>query len=77
MDNTSTYATWAKYVVLRAHIENMRVRDKRKVFNLMRLADMTPDTFLPEHGFTFGEFSCFQVLGDSTGKRSSSHAKSK
>lgn len=65
MDGTTSYASWIKYTVLRSHIERMRVRQKRRVFHIMRTADMHADIFLPEHGFTLGEFSCFQVLGDS------------
>ena len=66
MENSSCYPTWTKTAVFRAYIERMRVREKRRVFNIMRMPGMTADTFLPAHGFTLGEFSCFQVLSDST-----------
>ena len=62
MEATAAYPTWAKYVVMKSSMDRMRVREKRKVFNLMRLPGMSSETFLPAHGFTLGEFSAFQIL---------------
>ena len=66
MDVTTTGApSWCKYIVIDASVRRMKVRDKRKVFNIMRSEDMNVDTFLPQMNLTLGEFSVFQVLGDS------------
>ena len=64
------YATFLKYSCLRSTCDRLRVRDKRKVFNLMRSEKVDENSFLPQEGYTLGEFSIMQVLND-TGRRSS------
>lgn len=60
-----TYPTWRKYLVLSREIEQLRVRDKRAIFHIMRTTpNLTHDTFFPQYGFTTGEFSMWQVLSD-------------
>ena len=56
------YPTWKKYVSLSMYIQNMKVREKRAVFHVMRGAGVTHNTFLPAFGVTVGEFSTWQVL---------------
>ena len=64
------YPTWKKYIVLSRTIENLRVKDKRNIFQLMRVKPgVTEDTFFPNYGFTAGEFSTWQVLKDANSRR--------
>ena len=65
------YATFVKYACLRSTCDRLRVRDKRKVFNLMRSEKVDENSFMPQEGYTLGEFSIMQVLND-TGRRSNS-----
>lgn len=63
-------ATWKKYVVLSAVIDQMRVRDKRHLFNMMRtMPVVNHNTLFTQYGITAGEFATWQVLGDTTRKR--------
>ena len=67
-----TYPTWKKYVVLSKFIEQLRVRDKRQIFQIMRRAEnLTESTFFPHYGFTAGEFSVWQVLSENRKSRRS------
>jgi hypothetical protein len=54
--------TWEKYRVLSAYIATMKLRDRRKVFQILRHSDADVDTLVPEFGFTIGEFCTFHVL---------------
>ena len=64
------HPTWKKYIVISKYVENLRVRDKRNIFQMMRLkADVTDDTFFPHYGFTAGEFATWQVLKDNARKQ--------
>ena len=67
MFNTSAVGlpTWRKLVILSCAVDDMRIRDKRKVFQLMRSAKMDEDVFLPHMGVTLSVFATFQVLADS------------
>lgn len=66
MFNTSTAGlpTWRKLVILSCAVDDMRVRDKRRIFQLMRGADMHENVFLPHIGMTLSVFATFQVLAD-------------
>lgn len=57
--------TWRKLTILSCAIDDMRMRDKRHIFQLMRSPDIHEDTFLPHKGFTLSVFATFQVLSDS------------
>lgn len=57
--------TWRKYVCIAQAVETLRVKDKRRIFQMMRHPGMHPDTFLPHIGLTLSEFAVFQVLADS------------
>lgn len=64
-----TLPTWSKYVVLAKNIDELRVKDKRHIFQIMRTTPgMTEDTFLPQYGITTGEFAVWQVLGENVRK---------
>ena len=67
-------ATFHKFNNMRDAITNLRVRDKRAIFLLMRTASdqLTVDTFFPLQGFTAGEFAVGQVLAENNRKHSSS-----
>lgn len=63
------YPTWKKYIVLGKVIERLRVRDKRYIFQMIRMhKEVTADSFFPMYGFTAGEFSVWQVLADNMRK---------
>lgn len=63
------YPTWKKYMVLAKHVEKLRVRDKRAIFQMLRLNEHADDnTFFPAFGMTAGEFATFQVLKDNCSK---------
>ena len=67
---SASFVSWKKYIVLETHINTLRVKDKRYIFQLMRSFDgMSHDTFFPEYGITAGEFSMFQVIVESVRKR--------
>ena len=60
-----------KYDILYEHISRLRVKDKRLIFSMMRTRpDITHDMFLPQYGFTIGEFAIFQILTENSRKRS-------
>lgn len=57
------YLTWVKYVVMSVHIDNIKMKEKRSIFQLIRTdQEIDHNTFLPRHGLTLGEFATFQVL---------------
>lgn len=65
-----TYPTWKKYVILSSHIDKLRVRDKRMIFQIMRKTiDLSENTFFPSYGFTAGEFATWQVLAENRKSR--------
>lgn len=58
-------ATKNKYASLFSFVQNMRVRQKRNLFFILRSTDnMSPDVFLPLYGMHCGEFACFQILSE-------------
>ena len=63
-------ATLTKFQNLRQYFADLRVRDKRAIFLLMRTASDTlnTDTFFPVYGFTAGEFAVGQVLAENNRK---------
>ena len=66
-----TYPTWKKYIVLSCVVEQLRVRDKRHLFHIMRREKDMADhnSFFPAYGFTAGELSVWQILADSHRQR--------
>lgn len=81
LEESLTYPTWKKYKVLHTCISNLRVRDKRTIFNIMRNDEnVSHDTFFPMFGFTGGEFAVMHMLSDGgrrkvRNKRASTRAK--
>ena len=62
-------ATKDKYRRLFRSVQNMKVRQKRHLFYVLRhVPTISPDTFLPEFGLHCGEFACFQILSEHTRK---------
>lgn len=61
-----TYPTWKKYIIISYYVEQLRVRDKRHLFHIMRKASfLNHDTFFPNYGITAGEFAIWQILSES------------
>lgn len=61
--------TWKKYLVMqRASEHHMRIRDKRRVFTIMRSDSITADHLLPQIGMTMGEFAFWQLIGENRRK---------
>lgn len=62
-------ATKEKYLGQFEFVRQMRVRDKRSLFAILRKIEaVTPNTFLPCYGLHCGEFACFQLLAEHTRK---------
>ena len=62
-------ATRDKYKRLFKSVQDMRVRQKRHLFYVLRnVPSVSPDTFLPEFGLHCGEFACFQILSEHSRK---------
>ena len=69
MRQSESEPTWRKYIVMCRVVENLRVRDKRHLFHIMRTHQgIDENSFLPAYGFTAGEFSVYQVLTESSRK---------
>ena len=67
--NNTSLATYNKMINMQQAIANLRVRDKRSIFLLMRTADsLSPDTFFPLYGLTAGEFPVGHVLSENNRK---------
>jgi len=64
-------ATWRKYWVMHYYVSNLRVKDKRFLFNNMRNPDVNEHTFFPRYGFTAGEFAVYQKLTENNQKEKS------
>ena len=58
-----TYPTWERYTVLAAYISRMSVKDRRKIFQMVRRIDHDwHDVVFPDYGFTFSEFAVWYTL---------------
>ena len=71
-------ATKEKYEILYKYVVNMKVREKRNLFFVLRNVDtISTNTFLP-HFFLFsGEFAVFQILSEHSRKRADRNNKLK
>ena len=58
-----TYPTWERYTVLAHHISCLTVRDRRRIFQIMRSHEDWYNVFLPEYGLTISEFATWYTLG--------------
>ena len=64
-------ATKDKYDRMFRFVRDMRVKQKRHLFGVLRnVTDVSPDTFLPAFGIHCGEFACFQILSEYSRKES-------
>lgn len=54
--------TQQKYECLCGHISNMKVKQKRKIFSILRKTDVDVNSFLPEFGLFASEFAVFQLV---------------
>lgn len=69
INEPNSYATFRKMKNMLKAISQLRIKDKRLLFVLMRSSpDLTVDTFFPVHGFTSGEFSVGHVLTENNRK---------
>lgn len=58
-------ATKAKNQRIFNLVKQMRVRQKRQLFYVLRhVPEVSSDTFLPQYGLHCGEFACFQILSE-------------
>ena len=78
-NDVDTKSTFQKFTNMKQAIANLRVRDKRSIFLLMRTAadQLTSDTFFPNYGFTAGEFAVGQVLSENNRNKGSTEIKTK
>ena len=62
-------ATKEKHRMLYQMASSLQIKDKRVLYNLMRNCEkLSPETFLPVYGMTFGEFCIYQVISNSKKK---------
>lgn len=62
-------AIYTKIIQLQNQISGLAVRNKRIIFKEMREEpDVDTSYFLPQFGFTIGQFCTFQVLNDTKKK---------
>jgi hypothetical protein len=62
----STYTPYFMYTHgVSGHVEQLRVKTKRKIYVAMRQKpEVSPNTFLPQHGLSVCEFTVWQTLND-------------
>lgn len=57
---------YQKYKFLGEYIEQLKIKDKRYLFMLMRNKEnIDTNCFFPAYGFTAGEFAVWQILQES------------
>jgi hypothetical protein len=56
-------AVWKKTKCMHASVARMSIREKRRIFALLRNPGVTQDMLLVEYGITMGDFCCMHVLG--------------
>ena len=63
--NAIHYPTWKKSKVLYHTVSTMSIRDKRKVFSLLREnCGGDNETILLRHGYTIGDFCVMYLLSE-------------
>ena len=62
------YPTWKKYMCIYSSVTQLSVKEKRKIFSIIRSADASEQTLLLTHGMTLGNFCTMQILHDHTNK---------
>ena len=64
-----TSATKEKNKRIFNFVKQMRVRQKRQLFYVLRhVPEVSSDTFLPQYGLHCGEFACYQILSEHSRK---------
>jgi len=52
---------------MKKYIRELRMRDRRVIFNEIRTTrKLNSDTYLPHHGLFAGQFATFQILNEHT-----------
>lgn len=59
-----TYPTWERYSVLSHVVSTMAVRDRRKLFNIIRKLPQHENVFFPSFGLSLNEFAVFHVINE-------------
>lgn len=77
--NSLSYPTWARYTVVAHVVFSLGIRERRTIFHLIRSyrASLTPDGFLPNFGFTIGEFATWYSLHEGRKKKKRKSPESK
>ena len=64
-------ATKEKYNRVFRYVRNMKIRQKRHLFYVLRhVPNVNTNTFLPQFGLHCGEFACFQILSEHSRRES-------
>lgn len=58
------YPMWKKYACTYSTVRRLSVKEKRKIFAIMRSQDCNHETILVHHGLNIGEFCCMHILHD-------------
>ena len=61
--NYITYPTYKKYLTLAKTINQIQIRQKRNIFQLLR-SNKDDTAFMPAYGFTSGTFCMWQILNE-------------
>lgn len=64
MEEASQHATWKKYKCMHAAVHRMSVKEKRRIFSLIRNPSCTHDTVVLSYGMTIGDICCMNILSD-------------
>ena len=59
-----TYPTWERYTVLSHVVATLTIKERRKIFQLVKNVSDHQHVFLPHYGFTFAEFAVWYTLGE-------------
>ena len=63
--NSLTMPTWERYTVLSHVIAHLSIRERRRIFQLVRsMEGEWGNVFFPDFGFTLSEFAVWYTLGD-------------
>jgi len=69
------YPVWKRNVVVERTVSQLRVKDKRLLFNLMRQPGVDENTFFPKYGITAGEFAVWHILADTARRAKREHER--
>lgn len=63
-EQSSLPPTWKKIKCVHATVARMTVKEKRRIYALMRSERCTHDMLLVPYGMTLGDFCCMNILSD-------------